>query len=443
MLLCVLAVAASASASPFEPAAQIAHRPVEDIIEGTHDGVHSPPRLACYDDDAKPRTTHTSDTSDAHRPFVFQAGLLVGVLACGLGNFVYRRWWPTALFTNSEPTVLCFACSPKAAPCPAALDECLEVSHVVPAAIYKDGTPDCLQNLLNDVPTRIFMFSGHTNLNFHPDEEVDLAPEDVETEVAPSSPSLSPTAATALATAATAATAAVAIASPVSEVMASPVSALCLSALCARASAATAATCPMHTKAVKASLSKSINHLSVAMGVPVGDAVSKARPQPCSKTLGFTSPEGDMVMVPPEDVIEMLASHSIRRGGKLEMVVLNGCQSEPLGRALRDAGVPYVLCWKTLVPDAAANLAITTFFREMHAGRSFESAFIASKRALLFKTRRGVGAGGAKMRTPMYEIRDPEGLIAPAERRRTPLCTPAPVPTGLCLLLTPEGEYSW
>jgi len=222
------------------------------------------------------------------------------------------------------------------------------------------------------------------------------------------------------------------------------------------AAAAATATLATATIAYPASLAvlppAAAMHAAVAIGVPVAAGahtaltrrdVKKPPREPPRFTLGFTTPTGDLVMVPPEDVIDLLASHAVTHGGKLEMVFLNGCYSEPLARALHAAGMPYVLCWKTKVEDGAAKLAITTFFREMNAGKPFESAFSAAKRALLFTTRAGKNACGLAMQVPKYEIKDPEGRVLPAESRSTPACTPPPIKTGLCLLLTPNGEFSW
>ena len=87
-------------------------------------------------------------------------------------------------------------------------------------------------------------------------------------------------------------------------------------------------------------------------------------------TLGFTSPDGQVVMSPPEEVVSMISAHSLSAKGKLETVFINGCKSEPFGRALHAAGIPYVICWKTLAEDAAARIAITTFFTSAAAGAS-------------------------------------------------------------------------
>ena len=54
------------------------------------------------------------------------------------------------------------------------------------------------------------------------------------------------------------------------------------------------------------------------------------------KTLGFTSEDtGEIATVRPAELAEMLGAHSPRSGGRLELVFLNGCCSEELGRAVR------------------------------------------------------------------------------------------------------------
>ena len=55
--------------------------------------------------------------------------------------------------------------------------------------------------------------------------------------------------------------------------------------------------------------------------------------------------------------------------GSLELVFLNGCRSERLGRALLDAGVPTVVCWSTLVADGAARVFARTFFQVCRSRR--------------------------------------------------------------------------
>ena len=149
-------------------------------------------------------------------------------------------------------------------------------------------------------------------------------------------------------------------------------------------------------------------------------------------------------MTEPGEVVNMIASHSITRGGKLEMVFINGCKSEAFGRALHASGIPFVLCWKTLAADNAARVAITAFFEVASTGSSYEAAFDAARQALVFETcaRTGPPAQVASQ-VPKFCIADPENNIPAARPHPIPDCTPRPIATGLWLLLTPTGEVSW
>jgi len=66
-----------------------------------------------------------------------------------------------------------------------------------------------------------------------------------------------------------------------------------------------------------------------------------------------------------DDVAAMLGAVSTSHGGKLELVFLNGCFSEPLARAVCAAGVPYVVCWRTRAADSAARIFSCAFFRDL------------------------------------------------------------------------------
>jgi len=60
------------------------------------------------------------------------------------------------------------------------------------------------------------------------------------------------------------------------------------------------------------------------------------------KTLGFMDVAGGGLSLPePEALASLLGSWS------LQLVVLNGCNTEALARRVRLTGIPHVLCWKT------------------------------------------------------------------------------------------------
>ena len=80
------------------------------------------------------------------------------------------------------------------------------------------------------------------------------------------------------------------------------------------------------------------------------------------RTLAFTDRRRELVAVRPETLASMLGQFSPARGGPLELVFLNGCESEALGQAVRRAGIPYVVCWRTLVENGAARPFSEAFF---------------------------------------------------------------------------------
>jgi hypothetical protein len=90
------------------------------------------------------------------------------------------------------------------------------------------------------------------------------------------------------------------------------------------------------------------------------------------KTLGFTSEDtGEIATVRPDELAEMLGAHSPRSGGRLELVFLNGCCSEELGRAVHAAGVPVVVCWSTLAENSAARIFAMIFFKTYMRGKDY------------------------------------------------------------------------
>jgi len=119
--------------------------------------------------------------------------------------------------------------------------------------------------------------------------------------------------------------------------------------------------------------------------------------------LGFTKPGGWLEAVDTELVAQVLGAHCVGGGGCLELAFLNGCRSEPLGEAVRRAGVPTVVCWQGRVVDAAARIFARAFFQAVAAGMEYGRAYDEARRAVQLATRRS----GA-VATPLYELRDPD-----------------------------------
>jgi hypothetical protein len=158
------------------------------------------------------------------------------------------------------------------------------------------------------------------------------------------------------------------------------------------------------------------------------DASSPGVDTSLPKTLGFTLPDGGLELVRPEDLATIMRLATPSHGGCLELVVLNGCCSEPLGRAAHNAGVPSVVCWKTQAEDSAARIFTLALFTALENGRSTADAFDDAKTAVMCVTREGKIAGLNTM-VPKYELRG----------RGTPTAMtsvyPTPWPAGIPVLI--------
>jgi len=56
--------------------------------------------------------------------------------------------------------------------------------------------------------------------------------------------------------------------------------------------------------------------------------------------------------------------HGHYKGGTIECVVLNACETEEVGKKLRDHGVPNVVCWQSRVRDETAHNFPNTFYKQ-------------------------------------------------------------------------------
>ena len=93
----------------------------------------------------------------------------------------------------------------------------------------------------------------------------------------------------------------------------------------------------------------------------------------------------------PKLIADVLGVHVPSRGGCLELVFLNGCLSEALGRALVAAGIPTVVCWSTRVHDQASRIFGRTFFQAVAESASYADAFDKAKLAVLTWPRKKSG----------------------------------------------------
>lgn len=93
---------------------------------------------------------------------------------------------------------------------------------------------------------------------------------------------------------------------------------------------------------------------------------------------GHGQPGGRLVLFDqddkPKDVDPIAFASVIARGG-VELVVLNACFSEPLAKALVDAGVRFVVGAEGKVPDEAALAFSEVLYRVLAHGSSLRAAF--------------------------------------------------------------------
>ncbi len=151
-------------------------------------------------------------------------------------------------------------------------------------------------------------------------------------------------------------------------------------------------------------------------------------------TLGFTTSASRIAPVEPRLIAQYLGRHAVSRGGALELVFINGCRSLDLGRAVRDAGVPYVVCWASACDSLAATYFAATFYRAFAQTSEYELAFAD---ACNFSTSVTVSATDERHRSwaqiPKYELRPPNTPSAADFE-------PKPIAAGVPALLLADGR---
>ena len=144
-----------------------------------------------------------------------------------------------------------------------------------------------------------------------------------------------------------------------------------------------------------------------------GDAL---HPVTGERTLGLTDGAGKVIRLRPETLAEVLS-----QAERLELVVLNGCDSAALGEAVAVRGV-IAVCWATKLLDAVAEYFSVALFDELlrasHSSgaplferlpRAFEQAQLAITAA------HGRMKSGKRARTDTYVIADPNDYPARGE----------------------------
>ena len=85
-------------------------------------------------------------------------------------------------------------------------------------------------------------------------------------------------------------------------------------------------------------------------------------------------------------------------GGTIEFAMLNACETEEMGKALRAAGVRYVICWRSEVDDDTAREFALEFYRCLDTQDPSQAKDY--KRAFLLAVARMGSGGGAARRGP-------------------------------------------
>ena len=85
--------------------------------------------------------------------------------------------------------------------------------------------------------------------------------------------------------------------------------------------------------------------------------------------------------VPMDRLVELIKTEAAGNGGTIELAVLGACETENMGRALREAGVPHVVCWRSEVQDTTAKRFALDFYasldqqeQERDHARAFQQA---------------------------------------------------------------------
>ena len=132
-----------------------------------------------------------------------------------------------------------------------------------------------------------------------------------------------------------------------------------------------------------------------------GDAELKSE-----KVLAFVGADGRMESVSTSTLVETVRKHVIDDG--LRLVVLMGCRTRALATALRgQACVPAVVCWDTVLLDAAAAIFSAALALSIYQGTSLQRAFDNACRAVTSRTETGRLDTGQPANVQKYELVDP------------------------------------
>jgi hypothetical protein len=80
-----------------------------------------------------------------------------------------------------------------------------------------------------------------------------------------------------------------------------------------------------------------------------------------------------------EEFAKLFETEAAGRGGTVECVVLNACESEEMAKMLRKYGVPHVVCWRSEVLDITAMRFSEAFYKALDCqgdnSRDYKRAF--------------------------------------------------------------------
>ena len=126
-------------------------------------------------------------------------------------------------------------------------------------------------------------------------------------------------------------------------------------------------------------------------------------------TLAFVQEGGaGLEAVTPDALAHAVGAQSVQRGGRLRVLLLNGCCTEALGKAAVRAGIEHVVCWRTRTADEPARAFGVEFVRRLAAGHAVEAAFEAAQAAQLVLTVPGRDDAGHAATVPKYARADPD-----------------------------------
>ena len=100
-------------------------------------------------------------------------------------------------------------------------------------------------------------------------------------------------------------------------------------------------------------------------------------------------------------------------GHRLALVLLNSCSGMDLARCCTDAGIPWALCFREVVPTRAASLAFSQLLAAMEKGLSFAAALEQVRQALSAS-----GPMGCELLLSAMCTGNATELLLPLSRRR-------------------------